>query len=77
MIVYSQMGRPGAEAPAQYVTQWRLHLARGWLQDARLSLAQVAERAGYGSEFAFAKAFKRVFGVAPGAYRRRGEDASG
>lgn len=64
-------------APSQYVTQWRLHLARAWLLDAQLSLAQVGERAGYASEFAFAKAFKRVFGVAPGAYRRRGADAQG
>ncbi len=64
-------------APAQYVTEWRLHLSRGWLRDAQLSLAQVGERAGYASEFAFAKAFKRVFGVAPGAYRRRGDASPG
>jgi hypothetical protein len=26
---------------------------------------------GYASEFAFAKAFKRDYGIAPGSYRRR------
>ncbi len=57
-------------SPMQYVTQWRRHRARAWLRDERLSLAEVGCRAGYASEFAFAKAFKRVFGVAPGAYRR-------
>jgi AraC-like DNA-binding protein len=31
----------------------------------------VAQRTGYASEFAFAKAFKREYGVAPGQYRRR------
>jgi AraC-like DNA-binding protein len=39
-------------------------------EDAELPLSAVAARAGYGSEFAFGKAFKREYGVAPGAYRR-------
>jgi AraC-like DNA-binding protein len=30
----------------------------------------VAREVGYGSEFAFAAAFKREFGTPPGAYRR-------
>jgi AraC-like DNA-binding protein len=34
-------------------------------------LRLVAQRTGYTSEFAFAKAFKREFGVAPGQFRRR------
>jgi AraC-like DNA-binding protein len=36
--------------------------------DARLS--EVATRVGYGSEFAFANAFKREHGQSPGRYRR-------
>jgi len=36
-----------------------------------LPLRRVAERVGYTSEFSFAKAFKREYGVAPGQYRRR------
>jgi AraC-like DNA-binding protein len=35
------------------------------------SLAQIAARAGYGSEYSFGKAFKRAFGIAPGAYRQQ------
>ncbi|WP_199836540.1 helix-turn-helix domain-containing protein [Streptomyces sp. CB01373] len=35
-------------------------------------LQSVAECVGYRSEFAFNRAFKREFGVSPGAYRRRG-----
>lgn len=30
---------------------------------------QIATQAGYATEFSFSKAFKRTFGVAPGAYR--------
>ncbi|WP_345558880.1 AraC family transcriptional regulator [Nonomuraea rosea] len=47
-------------------------LATGWgaaLRDSDLPLRSVAERTGYASEFALAKAFKREFGTAPGRYR--------
>jgi AraC-like DNA-binding protein len=40
-----------------------------------LPLTTVAARTGYGSEFAFAKASKREFGLAPGGYRRRARAA--
>jgi AraC-like DNA-binding protein len=33
-------------------------------------MMEVASQVGYESEFAFAKAFKRITGTAPGAYRR-------
>lgn len=56
----------------QYVTQWRMHLALGWMQARQgESLAQLAGRAGYQSEAAFSRAFKRVNGVSPGAVPRR------
>jgi AraC-like DNA-binding protein len=41
------------------------------LREQDLPLRTVAQRTGYTSEFAFAKAFKREHGVAPGQYRRR------
>jgi transcriptional regulator GlxA family with amidase domain len=40
------------------------------LRETDLPLAAVAERTGYSSEFALAKAFKREYGEAPGSYRR-------
>jgi AraC-like DNA-binding protein len=46
-------------------------IAARLLRDSDLKLAAVADRVGYQSEFAFAKAFKRDYGVAPGAYRRQ------
>jgi AraC-like DNA-binding protein len=39
------------------------------LQTTEATLADIAARAGYGSEFSFGKAFKRTFGLSPGAYR--------
>ncbi|WP_324197739.1 AraC family transcriptional regulator [Nocardia abscessus] len=44
------------------------------LRDTDDPLAALATRAGYTSEFAFAKAFKREFGAPPGGYRRRGRN---
>jgi AraC-like DNA-binding protein len=59
------------EPPLTYLTWWRMTTAGRLLRDDDLSLRQVAQRTGYASEFAFAKAFKREYGVAPGRYRRR------
>lgn len=40
------------------------------LREGDLPLRAVAECTGYTSEFAFARAFKREYGTAPGGYRR-------
>jgi transcriptional regulator GlxA family with amidase domain len=39
------------------------------LRESDASLRTVATRCGYGSEYAFGKAFKRAYDVAPGQYR--------
>lgn len=59
------------EPPLTYLTWWRMTTAGRLLREDDLPLRQVAQRAGYTSEFAFAKAFKREYGVPPGQYRRR------
>jgi AraC-like DNA-binding protein len=59
------------ESPVSYLTQWRMTLAGRLLRDTSVSTASVAASVGYSSEFAFAKAFKRAYGIGPGAYRRR------
>ncbi|MEU4425037.1 AraC family transcriptional regulator [Actinoplanes sp. NPDC024001] len=61
------VGRP----PMAYLTWWRMTTAARHLIDSDDSLSAVAARAGYSSEFAFARAFKREFGASPGRYRRR------
>jgi AraC-like DNA-binding protein len=57
------------EPPLTYLTQWRMRIAARLLRETKLSLAAVGEDVGYTSAFAFAKAFKREFGTAPGTYR--------
>jgi AraC-like DNA-binding protein len=63
------------ETPLHYLANWRMIRAAGWLRESRDSLDTIAERAGYESAPAFSKAFKRRWGVGPGAYRR-GPDAA-
>jgi len=43
---------------------------------AQLSLAEVAGRVGYQAEAAFSRAFKRLLGTAPGAYRQSAAGAN-
>ena len=57
--------------PLTYLARWRMTTAARLLREDSGSLAGVAQQIGYTSEFVFAKAFKRDFGLAPGAYRRQ------
>jgi AraC family transcriptional regulator, alkane utilization regulator len=57
------------ESPKRYITRTRLAHAAALLHKTDASIAEIAARAGYASEFSFSKAFKRTFGIAPGAYR--------
>ncbi|MBB3730826.1 AraC family transcriptional regulator [Nonomuraea dietziae] len=59
------------EPPMAYLTRWRMTTAARLLRESDTPLAAVAAQAGYGSEFAFAKAFKREYSMAPGGYRRQ------
>ncbi|GAA1996690.1 AraC family transcriptional regulator [Catenulispora subtropica] len=59
------------EPPLTYLTWWRMTVAGRLLRESDAPLSTVAQRVGYSSEFAFAKAFKREYGVAPGRYRRQ------
>jgi AraC-like DNA-binding protein len=58
------------QPPMQYLTQWRMQVASGMLRDTNAKLTEVALNVGYDSEAAFSRAFKRVSGVAPGAWRK-------
>jgi AraC-like DNA-binding protein len=63
----SLVGQP----PMQYLTQWRMHVAAQQLREGRGSLAQIGFAIGYDSEAAFSRAFKRQFGMSPGAWRKQ------
>lgn len=49
----------------QYLTEWRMNLARMKIMQSPVSLIDLAEELGYTSEAAFSRAYKRVFGVPP------------
>ncbi|MEV6768563.1 AraC family transcriptional regulator [Nocardia sp. NPDC051030] len=58
------------QPPLTYLTWWRMTTAARMLHRSDATVQSIAERCGYGSEYAFAKAFKREYRVPPGQYRR-------
>lgn len=59
------------QTPIDYLTGWRMYNAAGDLMSANIGLTVMAEKAGYKSEVAFSKAFKRWAGCSPATYKRR------
>ena len=60
------------KAPMEYVTAWRMAVARDLLLRGRLTNAEIAERVGYGSASAFGMAFARHQGVSPRGFVAHG-----
>jgi AraC-like DNA-binding protein len=61
------------QPPMQYLAQWRMQLAAGRLAGGSAKVETIAEEVGYDSEAAFSRAFKRLVGVSPAAWRRARE----
>jgi transcriptional regulator GlxA family with amidase domain len=61
------LGQP----PMQYLTNWRVQAGAALLRDTKTTVASVAQSVGYDSEAAFARAFKRLVGTPPAAWRRQ------
>jgi len=57
--------------PAAYITHWRMQVARQMLVDTTAPIIEVAETAGYQSEVAFGRIFKKIVDIAPATYRRQ------
>ena len=55
-------------APMDYVTDWRMAVAKTLLRQGGLSNTEIALRVGYGSASAFGLAFARREGLPPGAF---------
>jgi AraC-like DNA-binding protein len=58
------------DAPMRYLAGWRIQLAKHLLLQTGLPIAEVADRVGYESEAAFNRAFKRLVGAPPVAWRK-------
>jgi AraC-like DNA-binding protein len=57
-------------APATYLANWRIALAKDALINSERSMIDIALSIGYYSDSAFSTAFSRATGVAPAAFRR-------
>jgi AraC-like DNA-binding protein len=57
--------------PIEYLMRWRILLAAKHLRESGAPIIAVAADVGYESEAAFNRAFKREFGLPPGAWRRQ------
>lgn len=58
-------------SPIDYLTDVRMQKAAQILNATQLSVEAIAERVGYRSEAAFAKAFKKHMGTPPGQFRQQ------
>ncbi len=61
------MGRP----PMQYVTAQRIAYAKKLLQQTDLTATEIGEKCGYHDHVLFFKAFKKLEGITPIAFRRK------
>lgn len=59
------------QPPMTYLTQWRIQLATQRLRDSHEGVASIGAQVGYASEAAFNRAFRRVVGMPPAAWRRQ------
>lgn len=59
------------EPPLQYLARWRMTTAARMLGEHDANIAMVAEHVGYANPVAFTKAFTRMQGISPGAFRRQ------
>lgn len=59
-----------ATTPLGYITYWRIQIARERLANSSDPIIKVAEHAGYQSEAAFSRVFKKYMIKSPASYRR-------
>lgn len=57
-------------SPMQYLSSWRIQLGARLLRESNRTVATIALDSGYASEAAFARAFKRMVGIPPAAWRK-------
>lgn len=58
-------------APGEWIVHERVSAAREMLEAGRIPVAQIGERAGFGSQESFRRHFRLRVGASPGAYQRR------
>jgi len=56
--------------PMHYLAKWRMQVASEMLKRGNVNMATIAAQIGYESEAAFSRAFKKMMGVPPSAWRQ-------
>ncbi len=67
---FERFNRAVGIAPMEYLLAWRMALAKRWLRQRELSIAEIAERVGYSAVGPFGVAFTRHVGMPPGRFAR-------
>ena len=61
------------ETPMQHLTRYRMSRAAEYLRVSNAGIREIARLTGYDSEVSVSKAFRRQFGMSPGAFRKASE----
>lgn len=61
-------------SPIQYITEYRIRIAREMLRVGQHSIAEIAEKVGYQDHFYFSRVFKKHVGMSPSKYRKYMEE---
>lgn len=69
--LYERFVQLVGQPPMHYLAQWRMQVASQLLLQSTLNVASIAVETGYDSEAAFSRAFKRLVGMPPAAWRRQ------
>lgn len=69
-VLYERFAAIVGQTPTQYLINWRMQVAAGLLRASTATIAAIACEVGYESEASFSRAFRRVVGESPAAWRR-------
>lgn len=72
---FERFSRAIGVAPMAYLLAWRMALAKQWLRQRELSIAEIAERVGYSAVGPFGVAFTRHVGMPPGRFARQANES--
>ncbi|MFH1806043.1 MAG: AraC family transcriptional regulator [Pseudomonadota bacterium] len=68
---FTKFNRKLGLAPMEYILNWRMTLAKSMLRHRQYTIAEIAEKVGYGSTSAFSVAFSRKVGQPPARFARQ------
>lgn len=62
---------------SEYLAQYRLNMAKEWLEQTDLSISDIADRLKYNNSQNFIRYFKKLEGITPGSYRKEVRQKAG